>query len=440
MKVSIVALCFFASLVAQAADTKLSVNPDIRLDSMYYPTKVSPDYSGVREIYTLSAPGSVRFAKEWKFRFNPELSGDPQNASKAERFFADPREAYMQWQKHPFTFQLGWNTFTWGDTDVFNPLDVVNQHRYQDPLRSEKLGAPSLTARWEHGPWSLEGVYVIRQRKSLLPGENSRWLPRDIYSSESIGSSGIQGTVTLPSNVNYNYSTEAELDHALSNNFGARIKGKFSGLDVSLVGFQGAANAPMVGLSQITVIATSFNSANNINFVVSPNVYLQATYYKIQMAGASFVSVLGDFLLKGESAYTKPVSAKSGIPLKGFDNVLALERGFDVGGNTLTAILEGTYAYHQDPVDNGSTSLSRMFDRAGILALRYAIGEKWTVLSSFLRDTKYKGNFYRGQVSYLLRDSLTLDLTADVIGGETGTPLGTYAKNDRGIFGLEYRF
>jgi hypothetical protein len=174
--------------------------------------------------------------------------------------------------------------------------------------------------------------------------------------------------------------------------------------------------------------------------VVAPNVYLQATYYKTQVAGFSFVKVLGDFLLKGESAFQHAVSKRDDLPKDGFDNVLALERSFDIGENSLTTTIEGTYADHNDPLDNGVTSLSRMFDRSALIGARYTIGSHWTLLASYLRDIKFQGNFFRGELTWQMLDALSIDLTADVLGGSVGTPLGTYAKNDRGILSLDFKF
>lgn len=84
-----------------------------------------------------------------------------------------------------------------------------------------------------------------------------------------------------------------------------------------------------------------------------------------------------------------------------------------------------------DAVDTNSVSLSRMFDRAGMVALRWTPGEKWTVLASALRDFHFVGNLFHAELGYKVADGWKIDLTGDVLGGASETPLGTYKRNDR---------
>lgn len=435
-------LVFFSALsfslnAAAASDWKTSFGAEVKLEALQQDEKVGPDTKTTRPIGTVKLPTTIRYGKRWRLRLLPIVQSDPENVSKRERFHFDPQEAYLQWSQLPWTLQLGYNVVQWGDTDVFNPLDVVNARRYWDPFRSEKLGAPGVFLKKDWESFFVEALYIPQQRKTEVPGEKSRWMPRDVYKSRSVGTTFGPARIVLPSNLNYQYMEPLELDNALDNNFGARVKFRFSGFDWTIAGFQGAATAPAVNLRRITATGTSLNP---LTFVVNPDIFLQAAYYKTRMTGTSFAWVLGDFLVKGVVAYTKPISKRNDLPVRIWENALGFERTISIGEASVTMIAQGTYVDRGDAVDTNSVSLSRMFDRAGMLAARVALSEKTTLLLSGLRDFRFVGNLFHGEVGYKIRDGWKLDLSADILGGAAETPLGTYKRNDRATLGLTAQF
>lgn len=412
---------------------KSSMNPEISLEEQGYFQNQSPDKATPRILMGTKIPASVRYGRTWKFRALPTLGADPQNVSTEERYYWDFPEAYVQWQQLPLTMQAGLNTYTWGATDGFNPLDVVNPHRYFDPLRSEKIGSPSVLLKRDFESGVMEFIYIPKQRKTSLPGENSRWLPRQIYINDTVATSFGVARIISPTEFRYHYMDANELNQALSHNFGFHVKKQFPGLDLSLVGYQGAASTPVVAVAALSVVLTSFTTNT---LTVNPDIYLRASYYKTRMLGASAVLALGDFLVKGESAYTQPVSQRNDISKHNSENVLGIERMLGVGAGSLTILAQGTYCDRKDPFDNNSTSLSRMFDRAAMLGLRWAPTEKFTWMLTGLYDSKYKGDLVHSDANYTLSDTVKVTAGADILGGIAGTPLGTYRKNSRGMMGL----
>ena len=138
--------------------------------------------------------------------------------------------------------QIGFNTFTWGVTDGYNPVDVVSARRYEDPFNSTKLGAFSLLGRLDFGGVLFEGIYIPWQRASLLPGDNSRWLPRELG-----GPIQYQGLTTdLPASPLFRFGDKIEYDSALKNNLGLRVSSHFLGIDAAGYVFDGAATVPSV--------------------------------------------------------------------------------------------------------------------------------------------------------------------------------------------------
>jgi hypothetical protein len=443
----------FCLLAARAhAEWKGSVNADLTATGLYWTNgTLAPDTTQLRGIYTLKIPTTIKNGRTLRFRFLPILQADPSNPSavdpqhpdRNERYYWDIQEGYVQVQSLPWTLQAGMNVQTWGDTDVFNPLDVVNARRYYDPMMSEKLGAPTVLVKREWENVMVEALYIPRQAETLLPGEQSRWLPRDVYKSRSFenvpigGGNTLSGNINLPSTFQYHYDTKAVLNAATRDNFGTRVKFRFPGFDWTVMGFQGAAPTPSVNITSIpSATVTLIPGTTKADITVGQDVFLQALYYKSRTIGTSFVWVLGEFLLKGASAKNQVVSQLDGnvatrLPKDEWDNALGLEHTFAVGSGQLTALLQGTYISRDESLDTNSVSISRMFDRAAMLGMRWAPGEKWTVLGSALYDTKYKGSLEHLDVSYKIADGWSTRLAGELLGGPVETPLGTYRKNGR---------
>lgn len=447
LRVVVVGGCLGLSLFSSAfaADWKASGNVDLTLEDLYWTAgNVPPDNNRNRPIGTLRLPMGLRYGRGLKFRLLPNVQSDPNSPSTNERLFWDIQEGYMQLQSLPWTFQLGMNVQNWGDTDVFNPLDVVNARRYYDPLRSEKLGAPTVLIKRDWENFFFEALYIPVQRETKLPGESSRWMPRDVYKSrkfegqyiEGIGT--LSGTIVLPSNLSYHYRPSTELDHSLSNNFGARMKFRFPGFDWTIAAFLGAAPTPSVNIDTIGLKSTLNPGAETVTITVDPDVYLRALYYKNRMVGTSFVWVFGPVLVKGASAHNKPLSTSLGdlLPKAEWDNALGLERTVGIGSGSLTMLAQGTYIKRDEKLDTNSVSLSRMFDRAVMGGLRYAPSERTTILASYLYDIQYKGSFAHGEFSYKLADGWLGKIAGDHLGGPAETPTGTYRKNSRVVVSL----
>lgn len=443
MKTLLALILLLSVTPSRAAEWKTSFGTDLEAEGLYWTEgTVGPDNKTMRGIFTARPNAAIRYGRSLRIKALPIVQWDPTNVSKDEKLYWDVQEGYFQWQNLPWTIQLGLNVFNWGDTDVFNPLDVVNARRFYDPMRSEKLGAPALVIKRDFENFFVEGVYIPKQRKTLVPGENSRWLPRDIYRVRSLPiQPGMAARIILPSNIRYTYADELEVDNALDNNVGLRFKFRLPNFDWTIAGFQGAAPTPDVRLRRLTVNTQSTSSdLSLVTVTVDPDIQLQAGYYPVRMTGTSFAWVLGDYLVKGAAAYTHTMNRRFDLPARTWENALGVERTFGVGKGSLTALVQATYVDRGDSVDTNSISLARMFDRGVMGALRWAPNESWTVLASYLKDTKFKGDLWHGESTYKIADGWRAKLSADLLDGQTETPLGTYKRNDRATISLLAQF
>ena len=403
--------------------TKFSLSPTYYFEDIgqgtsqtAIPIEVEPEYS-------------FKPSRNLKIKIAPYVYMDPVSPSPSERFVLDSNETNAELKEGDFVFKLGLNSVSWGVTDVFNPLDVVSARRYMDPLSSEKRSVPSLDIGYDLGTWRFEGIYVPVQLQSILPGEESRWLPRDvIVTPES------QYQLILPSTLQYGYQSSIEIDSALHNNFGGRIEYHGSGFDLSGIYFEGVPTAPGFDL-HVNAVAQGVTT-----LLVSPNVTLIPVYYRKKTVGISSVVTFETLIVRIEAAYSDRITSLSYLPGWEQQAILAFEKNIPVGSTTLTLLSQVTYANHQNIADNLGSSVDRIFDQSWLLGFRVSPTDAWTITAAGLYDAIAYGSYVQARVERKLTDGLTASLETDLIAGQAGTPLGTYRHNSRAGLGLVYFF
>lgn len=429
------------------AKWKYRVTPLLRTNFLYY----TSDVAGTKQArYSIRGElnGTYRWKRQFKFVFQPIAEFDPSAGTansqingaidNSERVYYDLREAYFQFKLSPFTILLGNQIFSWGVNDGFSPIDVINARRYVSPLSADKIGAPAVTAKWNAGDYSLELVYIPFQRESILPGEDSRWLPRSFYVTRSLPGVLLQ----LPNDVRYYYKEDEELDDALQNNFAARFRGQLPFLDFSLVYFQGFAASPSVNLQLSANAISAGTDTSPAIIALNPDVGLVPVFYKRRVYGGTIVYTLGTFIFRLESAFTNQISENNQKALPGdySEHVLSVEHDFPVGRSVITAVLQGTYSDYETDSENGTVSLGRIFEGAVIAGLRYAPNPRTSFIASYIYDTKRKDNVLAINAERKFFDKLTASLSTSIISGNDLTPLGTYDDNDLVSLTVRYDF
>ena len=106
-------------------------------------------------------------------------------------------------------------------TDGFNPVDIVNPKQYFDPLHSRKKGVLSLLVSESLPLFDYDFLYIPTNPGGSMPGEESRWLPREVF----IPLDSANNTVLLlPESLRNHYGTTTDLDNARDNNFALRLQ------------------------------------------------------------------------------------------------------------------------------------------------------------------------------------------------------------------------
>lgn len=423
------------SCAGQAArKTEWSLHLDSKLEAQSFPQQYGDDTSTTLYRLELIPEYRWKYLETWRLHLKPLFVTDPENKSSEERSFFDPTEAYLRYQGESYSIQAGYNTFTWGVTDGYNPLDTINSKQYFDPLHARKLGAPSLTFSQGWGRWEYDLVYIPRARESVLPGENSRWLPREIYVPQTADNDLV---LLLPENLRYTFSERRNFKSPLDNNYAFRLQYRGDWIDISLSTYEGVASFPYV---EPVVTGSIVQVSPKTVIQVDPDVVLNAYNYRIQQSGLAIVTNQADFLFKVVGSYTRSLEDNPNIQAWINENVVGLEKTFSLGSEGLMiAILQYSFI-NTDKKNDSNLSITEIFRSAYMGGGRMTWKEVWGFNFMALYDSLRGSSFQEYSINRRLYDKLLFTLSASFIQGSSETPLGLYDKNDSYSLSLSRSF
>lgn len=419
-----ISLLIASSLAQAKSNTEWSLHLDTRLDAVSFPESYGEDTN--KDIYKLELdPVYIwKYLDSWRFVLKPTFVANPNNTSVDERYFFDITEGFLRYQGETLSIQAGYNIFTWGVTDGYNPLDIINSRQYFDPLHNRKLGAPSLVVSQTIDIWDYEFIYIPRNRGAILPGKQSRWLPRKIFVPQSTDNSLV---LLLPEILRYDYNSRENLDNALDNNGAFRLQRHGSFLELALSYYEGVATFPIV---QPVVTGTIVEISPKTVIQVDPDIFLNTKNYRIRQGGLAMVTSQWDFLFKYVTSYTQSLGNEPLLPGWTHESVLGLEKNFNVGeSGNLIGILQ--YSFVTSERKNESNfSVAEIFRRSWMLGGKMIWKEVWNFSLLGLYDDVRSSSFFEASIGRRFFDVWNTNFTATSIQGASDTPLGVYEHND----------
>lgn len=194
-------------------------------------------------------------------------------------------ELYITYKAKNYDLFLGKKIHTWGSTDSFSPVNVINPVDYSDLLDTddETIGIYSANIKYYWGQYYLEGIFIPVFEPAVIPSYNSRWLPQQ--SGEAFMSDGEM----VPIRYSQNPDRTVEKD-IRSYQYAFRFGGSWKGIDYNINYFNGYDDIPYFHRTP------EFTGDSLI-------VGITKTYHKMDMVGIDVTTVLGGMVLKGEWAY-----------------------------------------------------------------------------------------------------------------------------------------
>lgn len=385
--------------------------------------KTDEKYGEIKFMPTVTAKrGSVSF----KFTAEGE-------ASTSQRHFKGfVQDLFVRKKNGANTWTLGFNTYSWGVTDGYNPLDVVNPRDFSDPLHAKKMGSFGLHySRALTSSLQIETLYIPVQTTSILPAEKSRWLPRRIFLP-----AGEDMQILLPDHVDYSIRHAEDLN-ALQNNFGARLLLTEGDREWGLVFFDGMSNMPVIRADIVTGPPLSLFPI--IVLAVDPNVVVTPVYYRVQTTGASLVWSFDSFIMRLQSAYThvRSKADENDLPSWSQENVWAFEKNMAFGAVSVTALLQGTYN-QRSRAAGSSSGLTELLDRAVMLGFRVSPSLAWESYVFAGVDTQGQGSLMGFSLGHNLTEQTKLEIRGDFLQGPDSSWVGSYRNNDQIYFSFSY--
>lgn len=309
MKTSLSGLCLMALLLCstQFARAEQELTGEFSVETRLFPAK--PLFEEQPRFLNLSF--SVTPEYQWTsesgdqaFIFKPFYRWDQNDPS---RTHADIREAYFEWIKDEWTFQLGINKVFWGVTESNHLVDVINQTDLVENLDGEdKLGQLMAHVTWEPEFGTFEFFLLPGSRQRTFPSQTGR--PRF-------------GLRVDPGQRIYNEGAgEGDLDFAF------RFSNSYGPLDLGVSYFNGTTREPLFDIG--------------LDFEQKP--VLIPIYDEISQVGLDAQYTKGGLLLKLEAIHRSGQGDPYFAATSGFEYTFpnVKDSGIDVG-------LVGEYIYDE---------------------------------------------------------------------------------------------
>ncbi len=426
------------------APQALAVSGSLKSSTDFYQQKLGKPTDDLVPFGQLELNDKHKFTKRFRFQwklvalgnFEAEKPGANEERLAHEQSFVDLPEAFFEYRDGASKFRVGMNTVNWGVVDVSSPSNVVNTSAFLHPLRLPKRGSPMVEWQWDRESFGISALYIPRQPRSVLPARDSRWLPRDVLTNMPVSITTDElGTVELPDELRYSYISDRELDHARDHNYGVRLKSNLGSFDLQLTYFEGMSPFPKIR------VQTVLNPSGS-GFVADPEIGLGQTQYKVRNSGFGMSYAAEKVILRLESVYQHTVSdvTNQGIHPWVWSSVAGAETNFDVGTSSVTILAQYYHTEIPTKADNLISSSYRLFDRTGVLGVRWPASDAWLFSASALFETQSQGLFWSAGAENKISDALRMGVSWRDFSAQKDGLIKTFDKNDHANLDLTYFF
>lgn len=364
-------------------------------------------------------------------RFHPFVYGNTLDESWERPATLDPRELFVEYAHDAYFVRAGFDTLKFEGTDGLNPMDIASMKDQGDPFASQTRASAGIHVGYSGEYFDFESMYVPRQTESSLPGEKSPWWPRRI----SLPLRTETTELLLPDKVEYRILPRQELNDALSNNVVARVQLRTGYGDLAVAAFEGASETPV--LHPILTATPISIGARSVFLLQSPVEIVPIDIRRRTVSGLITIPI-ASWILRAAARYDQPIGDSSDVPTWSQETVAGVEKNLEIGSNSVTAILQGSWV--RRPEGSSLLSLQDIFDKAILVGLRYPLGESWSILGSGFTSTRDHSWIAQATVTRRWESGWTIDASWLALEGPSGTLLGSFTENDRGSIKLTRSF
>lgn len=327
-------------------------------------------------------------SENWRVLFEPRIhaSSDPKIVN--TNFDGDFRDSLVETKRGNVHLQAGSFIKEWEGTDGTNPMDIATMKSYKDPMNSESLGSWGISASGSNSSSSFnwEVFYVPSQTQPRLPGDNSPWLPR----STTLPLAADNEELLIPNNPEYQILSPKELNSAMENNYGGRLQFHGESWDLSLAGFEGASQTPILQ----PIIQGQLVQISPKTIVQMDNpIQIQTINYRRRTVAAAITSTHDSWVYRLAGKHEQPLGDSPLLPSWTDQVVGGVEKTVTLGGQNVIFSVLYSYETESSAIQPGIIPNPDPFWRSFLLGMRYPLrddlvlfvgGVKSTLNSSFL--------------------------------------------------------
>jgi hypothetical protein len=274
---------------------------EVTAEASWYPRKAAHAGQSDSFVHVEARPELFVAGDEIEVLVQPRLTTANRGSGQA-----DLREAHVSGRFGEADFLVGSTILFWGQTEIYNPVDIVNSRDFSRGLqRSEKRGAPMARLSWPAGPGQLD-VMAVDFVQNIYPERPLR---------ERIAPAVNNSKPTFSGK-----AKQSDLATAL------RWSGYVGDLDIGVSWFRGTGNAPRL-LPQA-------------DGTMTPD------YSRVTQAGVDLQYLMGETAVKGEVIHRSGQYDTTGMAKTYRAGVIGVERTiYDFDGAGRDMVLIGEYAY-----------------------------------------------------------------------------------------------
>ncbi len=422
----LIIIACMASLQAQK-EKKYQIGGFIELDHISYfenndidEEKINSRNQGILQLEVES-----KAIKNYHFFGGVEIRDDIADPDR-RRVFLD--EAYIDIYMNTMDIRIGKQIITWGEADGINPTNNLNPIDYSDIIDTddERIGVYSILSKYYIDDITIHGVFIPVFQSSIIPATNSRWFVD--FPQQAI----LPTDEIVPALFELQDFDEPEKD-IRSAQFAFKVSTTFKGWDFSVSYFNGFDDLP--SLYQEFILGQD----GVTNVLITPKIK------KLQVFGADFSTIIGNYGLRGEVGYFRTEDHKGTNPFiddSFYQYVVGLDRTFGsvIGENNLFIILQWVHQIIESGEDVPNTNLNNIFQESFVGRAEYEINNSAKFIIEATHDIKVDNTYVQTELQYDLSSGLNLSLIGDFFNGKRKTFFGNYEDNNRIQARLKYSF
>lgn len=379
----------------------------------------------------LSSETKYKYSESFRIKLEPSVLLPSDQGQFEQQPIWNFRESWIEYRNNSdLKLQIGSLVKVWEGTDGINPMDITTQKNLTDPLHTENLGSPGI---WIQKNWNHVSVEVIgiSPTKSVLPGENSGWWPREY--ELPIGNS--QQQLLLPETTEYQILSRQDQNQANEINYGARVKFNFSNFDFSIAGFDGVTQSPLL---RPIISGTSIVTGEKEVIQMTNPIQIQPIDDRRRTFAVGANLQINDFIFRiaGRTDAAAPGNLKHSVNVENSKSaVFAIEKSFSVFKKPVISIWQ--YSIYQN--ENASTavvSTQDIFNNSLILGFKAQTSDAGQFQLSLVDNLSKSALIAQAEYHYRFTDHTNSFLGCDYLQGPQNSLIGLWQKESKLRLGL----